>query len=211
MRKVYLSIIAFLLMIIVTMFFTQKQDNSAIHPDGSKEYLNQVEQSKATTSGVKNIQERFEEYFSGVAPKSNIFEGRKGVSIQVQDIPESEKKAYAAALLIEAQKSINVQGDVEVPTQENMEEFFHPTDQQLKDLLHNQIDKLSTNIVQKTVMLNDARRLIEDELIQKHLESIYKNLVDIEIYNKDSLYEFSIALGRYKESVDKIIQLGERL
>lgn len=203
MQKIYLSIIALLILALFVSFSIR--DNEPNDATNNEKAELQANQKVKNRDDSKLYQETTKEYFSGVVPKRDIFEGREGVAIHTDEIPKDQKKEYAAGLLLEARKSINVSGNLEMPSLDNIDQFFTPNDEQLVKLLKNSEKELASNILNKSVLLKNANELIANDDISAKLQSIYDNLVEIKIYDQNTLYEFSLSLDQYKKSVISIL------
>ncbi|MGP4060269.1 hypothetical protein [Halobacillus litoralis] len=207
MHKVYLSIIALMLVAFFMMFsFTEEKNQEQKLPK-------EVEQESSETASNKNPDKLvidasvFKEYFSDVKAEDPNLEGSESVSIKTDEIPEDRHRQVAAGLLIKAKKYIDANGEW-VRTPGNKEpDLNSPTNAQLKELMQLKDTELATSIIQKSVLLNDAEDLIEDEEISKQLKDVSEKLIEIEIYEKETFYDFSLAYKEYQECVKLILEM----
>ncbi len=106
---------------------------------------------------------------------------------------------------------MNVNEEVNTPTLQNFEEFFTPTDQQITKLTNSNNTKLETNILQKTLLIDQASQLIENKDLKSYLKSISMDLKHIEIYKQSTLFEFSTGYYNYSEKLKSILKLTQHL
>ncbi|UOR12821.1 hypothetical protein [Halobacillus amylolyticus] len=212
MQKIYLSIIALLtLTLFVTFNYTNNEKNTQESQNVEKSLGSTEVFKPPETYGITiNISE-FRDYFSSVEAKKNIFEGQQGVATKTENIPPENHKEVALGLLLEAKKSISAAGKLGIPKLENQKDFFQPTDKQLRKLIKLRNNKLATNIVQRIVILRDANDLIDNEVINEQIKSVTERLARIKIYEKDTLYKFSLAYKEYKECIILIHKMTQEL
>lgn len=207
MHRAYLSIIVFLILVLAVVLFTSSKNPMN---DNNLEYNNDDE----TVEGVKDKtlnNELFKKYFSSVEPKRDIYEDWESAAIRLEEVPKEESREYAAGLLLEARKAVNVNGEIGVPTLNNLNNFFNPTDDQLKELLKLNGSIIPTRIKKSYIQLEQANELIENEQMSEEIEFIVKEIRSIEFYNKETLYEFSLAFSKYKNSIEKILVITKNL
>ncbi|QAS52953.1 hypothetical protein [Halobacillus litoralis] len=202
MHKIYLSIIVFLTLVLVIVLTTSSDNLNNVEP------IDNAEERKGERSEQTGVPaESIKEYFLEVEPKKDIYKEWDSAAIQLDKVPEDERKESAAGLLLEAKKSVNADGYIAVPTLENLNNFFAPSDQQLKKLIKENDGVLPIRINKTHIQLKQAGELIEDDRISDQLNQINEELVDIEIYNKDTLYDFSVAFDRYKHCIKNVLQI----
>lgn len=204
MHKTYLSIIA-LLVLALTFVWTSSNDDSTIDEkqnDSASESTNEKNMDKPNIS-INS----FEEYFSGVTPKEGLFENRKGAVIDLEEVPEGENKQYAAGLLLEAKKAMNSEREIGIPTLNNLDSFFSPTDHQLNVLQEDSGSKLATRIKHSSLQVKQASELVDNEELSKQLKVLGREFIEIEPYKQETLYDFSLALNEYKHNIKQVIRI----
>lgn len=202
MHKVYLAIIAILLLVLSFVWlqpneFSQDQTDLDEKSDG----VSNIQKGGESTNSI----DTFEEYFSGVTPKEGLLENKEGAVINLENVPKEETKQYAAGLLLEARKAVNSEGAIESPKLDNLDSFFSPTDTQLKALLGIAESTLATRILNSSVQINQANELIDNEELTRELDALKEKFIEIELYEQKTLYEFSLALHKYKKAIENVI------
>ncbi|WP_121615459.1 hypothetical protein [Virgibacillus halodenitrificans] len=211
MHKIYLSIIALLTFTLIATFIsTNNEKNTQESQNEEGEDSTEVFKLPKTYETTINTSE-FNDYFSGVEAAKNILEGQEGVAIKTENIPSENRKEVALGLLLEAKKSISADGKLGIPKLENQKEFFQPSDNQLRELMKLRNNELASNIVQKSVILGNANDLIDNEIINEQIKFVTERLARIEIYEKDTLYKFSLAYNDYNECMLLILKMTQEL
>ena len=202
MHKVYLSIIALIsLTLLVTIFYTKEDGSEDTEKEAEPVVSNQEEEPSDYSSSIIDPSV-FKEYFSGVEAEDMNLEGSSGVAIKTEEIPEDRHKQVAAGLLIEAKKHIDSNGEWVLPPGDEEPEMSPPTNNQLRKLMELNDNELATSIVQISVILQDANDLIDNESINEQIERLREKLIEIEIYQKDTFYTFSLAFEEYTKCVE---------